>query len=109
MKPGLGPRNAVFSLSSLVPAKSPSNIANSLPTRPGLLVIIWFPRVPVLEAQRFPRGHPDKLPLLSLVSARGPEVFLAQPDGLDVLLQQPLLRVRGEAGQVEAVVPAVLG
>ena len=99
----------MFSLSSLVPAKSPSNIANSVPTRPGLLVIIWFARVPVLEAQWFPRGHPDKLSLLPLVSPRGPEVLVSQPDGLDVLLQQPLLRGRGEAGQVEAVVPAVLG
>ena len=98
----------MFSLPSLVPTKSTSNSANYLPTRPGLLVIIWFPRVPVLEAQRFPRGHPDKLPLLALVGAGGPEVFTAQPDGLDVLLQQPLLRGRGHAGQVEAVVPAVL-
>ena len=95
-------------LSSLVPIKPPSNIGNSLLTRLGLLVIIWFPRVPVLKPKRFPGGHPDELPLLSLVGAGGPEVLVAEADGLDVFLQQPLLRGRGDAGQVEAVVTAVL-
>ena len=95
-------------LSSLVPIKPPSNIGNSLLTRLGLLVIIWFPRVPVLPAEWFACGHPDKLPLLPLVSPRGPEVLEAEADGLHVFLQQPLLGCGVYTGQVEAVVPAVL-
>ena len=98
----------MLSLPSLVPTKPRSNIGNCLLTRPGLLVIIWFPRVPVLEAQRLPGGHPDELALLPLVRPGGPEVLVAEADGLDVFLQQPLLRGRGHAGQVEAVVAAVL-
>ena len=73
-----------------------------------LLVIVWFPRIPVFPAQRLPGGHPDELPLLALVSPGGPEVLAAQPDGLDVFLQQLLLSGRGHAGQVEAMVPTVL-
>ena len=98
----------MLSLPSLVPRKPRSNTGNSQPTRPDLLVIIWFPRVPVLKAQRFPDGHPDELPLLPLVCPGGPEVLVSEADGLDVFLQQPLLRGRGHAGQVEAVVAAVL-
>ena len=72
------------------------------------LVIIWFSGVPVLPAERLPRGHPDKLPLLPLVSPRGPEVLQAEADALDVVLQQLLLGGGVDGGEVEAVVPAVL-
>ena len=74
-----------------------------------LLEVVRFPSVPVLVGDGLPCGHPEELALLGLVSARGPEVLEAEADSLHVFLQQPLLGCGVYTGQVEAVVPAVLG
>ena len=56
-----------------------------------LLIVVWFSRVPVLPAQRFPRRHPHKLSLLPLVSPTRPEVLVTQTYALDVLLKLLLI------------------
>ena len=44
-----------------------------------VLEVVGFPGVPVLVGDRLPRGHPEELALLRLVSAGGPEVLVSHP------------------------------
>ena len=51
-----------------------------------LLEVVRLPSVPVLVGDGLPCGHPEELPLLGLVSARGPEVLVSHPWGVSTVL-----------------------
>jgi hypothetical protein len=48
--------------------------------------VIWLSSIPVLIGHRFACGHPEEFSLLSLVSATGPEVFMAHSLYIEILL-----------------------
>lgn len=70
--------------------------------------IIWFADVPILERDRSTISHPEKSPLLGLIGARSPKMFVTETEVLDMLLKSIVLLLRGYARQMHPVITTVL-